>query len=116
MSNQENSRISKENEHLWRQFCKLGEMMGDGLHYEADGKWIAKEYRQLARVLIPKIKEQEAAERKMKNEAIDIQITKLLTKHKCSCGGNLKQKRSGTKIVYCEMCNNRYRITKKKKR
>jgi hypothetical protein len=35
------SSASKDNEHLWRQFCKLGEMMGDGLHYEPDGKWIA---------------------------------------------------------------------------
>ena len=24
------------NEHLWRQFEKLGEMMGDGLHHEPD--------------------------------------------------------------------------------
>lgn len=25
------------NEHLWRQFEKLGEMIGDGLHLEEDG-------------------------------------------------------------------------------
>lgn len=36
------------NEHLWRQFEKLGEMMGDGLHHEADGKWISVEYKKLA--------------------------------------------------------------------
>jgi len=24
----------KTNEHLWRQIFRLGEMMGDGLHYE----------------------------------------------------------------------------------
>ena len=36
------SSASKDNEHLWRQFCRLGEMMGDGLHYEPDGKWIER--------------------------------------------------------------------------
>ena len=41
------------NEHLWRQFEKLGEMMGDGLHHEADGKWISVEYKKLAKILCP---------------------------------------------------------------
>ena len=47
---------SDRNEHFWRRFCRLGEMMGDGLHYEPDGKWIAKEYRKLAKMLIPEMK------------------------------------------------------------
>ena len=57
------SSASKDNEHLWRQFCRLGEMMGDGLHYEPDGKWIAKEYRQLAKILIPEMKEENSIRR-----------------------------------------------------
>ena len=60
------SSASKDNEHLWRQFCRLGEMMGDGLHYEPDGKWIAKEYRQLAKILIPEMKEEKSIRRKLK--------------------------------------------------
>jgi len=47
----------------WRQFCKLGEMMGDGLHHEADGKWIAIEYKKLSRILIPEIRDVEKARR-----------------------------------------------------
>lgn len=47
------NKIERENEHEWRQFCRLGEMMGDGLHHEPDGKWIVKEYRKLAKILLP---------------------------------------------------------------
>lgn len=36
------------NEFLWNQFCRLGEMIGDGLADEPDGAWIRKEYRQIA--------------------------------------------------------------------
>lgn len=98
----------RENEMEWRQFCRLGEMMGDGLHYEADGKWIAKEYRKLAKLLIPELREQDKTKRKLKAVNIDEQMTKLLAEKKCSCGGVLKQKRSGAKVAYCEKCNARY--------
>jgi len=36
---------SDNNEHLLAQLVKLGDMMGDGLHNEPDGKWIEREYR-----------------------------------------------------------------------
>lgn len=102
------SSASKEKEHLWRQFCRLGEMMGDGLHYESDGKWIAKEYRKLAQILIPEMKEENAISRKLKAANIDTQMAKLLEGKKCNCGGEIKQGRSGTKVAYCQKCNARY--------
>ncbi len=102
------SSASKENEHLWRQFCKLGEMMGDGLHYEPDGKWIAKEYRQLAKILIPEMKEENSIRRKLKAANIDTQMAKLLEGKKCNCGGEIKQGRSGAKVAYCQNCKQRY--------
>lgn len=102
------SSASKDNEHLWRQFCKLGEMMGDGLHYEPDGKWIAKEYRQLAKILIPEIKEVNSIRRKLKAANIDTQMAKLLEGKKCNCGGEIKQGRSGAKVAYCQNCKQRY--------
>ena len=61
------------NEHLWRQFEKLGEMMGDGLHHEADGKWISVEYKKLAKILCP---EGFAEIRKQKSEALNKAIQK----------------------------------------
>ena len=61
------------NEHLWRQFEKLGEMMGDGLHHEADGKWISVEYKKLAKILCP---EGFAEIRKQKSEALNKAIKK----------------------------------------
>ena len=100
---------------LWRQFVKLGDMMGDGLHHESDGKWIIKEYNKLAKILIPEDKEFAKEKRKLKADSINQQMTKLLAEKKCSCGGTLEQKRSGTKVVYCTQCNNRY-VARTKKR
>jgi hypothetical protein len=103
-----------DNAHLWNQFIRLGEMMGDGLHYESDGKWISKEYRKLAKILIPEMKEESAIRRKLKNASTDIQMAKLLEDRKCGCGGGIKQKRSGSKVAYCQTCGSRY-VAKPKK-
>jgi len=99
------SATSKPDALLWSQFCKLGEMMGDGLHNEPDGKWISKEYKRLYKILMP---EQTAINRKLKAEAIDAQMAKLLEGRKCDCGGEIKQGRSGSKVAYCKNCNNRF--------
>jgi hypothetical protein len=107
----------ERNDFLWRQFCKLGEMMGDGLHYEQDGKWIAKEYRELAKILLPpndEYKRLSTLRRKQKNESVDSKMVEL-TKIKCECGGTLKQARSGSKVAYCIDCKSRYKATVKKK-
>jgi hypothetical protein len=106
------------NRHDWDMFCRLGEMMGDGLHYEADGKWIAKEYRRLAKALLPMTdmeKEHNKKLRAIKNESIDKQMAEVLSRSKCSCGGTLVQKRSGAKVAYCTSCNARYTAKPKKK-
>lgn len=96
----------------WRSFIGLGEMIGDGLHNEPDGGWISKEYRRLQKILLPVTKEEYDAKKewlRIKNEKIDSQMTRLLESKKCDCGGDIKQKRSGTKVAYCKDCNKRYR-------
>lgn len=93
---------------LWDQFCRLGEMMGDGLHHEPDGKWIAREYRQLSKILIPEIKKEHSQLRKIRAANINVQMAKLLENKKCDCGGDIKQGRSGTKVAYCQKCNQRF--------
>ena len=98
----------------WRQFCKLGEMMGDGLHREPGGSWISKEYRALARILIPEFKKHEKAKRAYWTMFANTQMGYLLEKTKCACGGTLKQSRSGSRIAYCQSCNARYKATTKK--
>lgn len=116
-SSKKESRDNEFNQFEWMQFCRLGEMMGDGLHHEPDGKWIAKEYRRLAKILIPETRAESTVMRKLKNANIDIQMAKLLDAKKCNCGGDIKQKRSGTKVAYCTTCNTRYvaRAVKKDK-
>lgn len=105
----------RDNDFEWRQFVKLGDMMGDGLHHEADGKWITKEYNRLAKILIPEIKESYQQKRKQKTIRTNEQIAKLILDKKCNCGGGLEQRRSGTKIVYCIICDARYKAVSKKK-
>lgn len=103
-----------DNKILWSQFIRLGEMMGDGLHREPDGKWIAKEYRRLAKILIPEMQEENSIRRKLKAANIDTQMSKLLDGKKCDCGGEIKQGRSGTKVAYCVNCKQRYVARPKK--
>jgi hypothetical protein len=100
-----------------RQFCRLGEMIGDGLHNEPDGRWISKEYARLSKLLFPKTKEEKeftAKVRKSKNEALDIKMKELLASKECKCGGSIKQSRSGSLVAYCEKCKARYSAKYKK--
>lgn len=100
----------------WRQFAKLGEMMGemmgDGLHHEADGKWIVREYNQLASILIPDYKKRQVEMRKRKSKNVDARMLEFLAKNPCECGGRLVQGRSGSKVRYCSTCNLRYMVGK----
>lgn len=103
-----------DNTFLHNQLIKLGDMIGDGLHNEPDGRWIEKEYKKIAKIVIPELREQEKERRKKKAIHIDEQMIKLLSWKKCDCGGNLKQSRSGSKVGYCEKCNARW-VAKYKK-
>ena len=103
------------NEFEWRQFCKLGEMIGDGLHYE--DPWISKEYRRLQKILIPETKEEKEYKRKcrqLKNDNINSQIIELLKSDRCKCGAELKQVRSGSKTVKCIKCGRSYKYASKR--
>src|SRR5690606_17602410 len=114
--NQQHQRMTNDNDFLWRQFIKLGDYMGDGLHHEPDGKWISREYRKLSKILIPEIKEQEKSRRQIKNRHIDEQIKKRIETDNCSkCQGSLKQVRSGSKVVQCVECKAKFQYKSKKK-
>lgn len=104
----------RENEFEWNQFIKLGDMMGDGLHHEEP--WIAKEYKKLAKILIPGLKETEKKRRVNKNESINLQVAEKLKTDKCNCGCDLKQVRSGSKVVQCvnKECKKKYTYKSKK--
>jgi hypothetical protein len=105
---------SPGNDHLWRQFIRLGEMIGDGLHHEEP--WISKEYKHLAMILCPPTaeeKEMMKLQRKNKNANIDAQMANLLKDRQCSCGGTIKQTRSGGKTAYCERCKAKFKAKPK---
>lgn len=93
-------------------------MMGDGLHHEAGGKWISAEYRKISKLLYP---EEFAKKRKQKAEQINQRIAELLPLRKCTklinpnvCGADLKQSRSGSKVVLCTKCDGKYKLGKAK--
>ena len=100
---------------LHRQLIKLGDMMGDGLHHEEP--WIEKEYARVFRLIRKNDPELRAMDRQMRqerNRRVDEAMAKLITKKGClSCGGELRQSRSGSRVVYCKQCGTRMRAGKK---
>lgn len=111
---EENNSLSEEaKSRLHQQLVRLGDMMGDGLHYEPDGKWIEKEYQQVLYALYPDIKKRK---QKARSETINERAKRLIMKDKCTCGGMLKQTRSGSLTLECMMCDNRYKIKTVKKK
>lgn len=103
-------KLSKETrDQLHKDLIKLGDMMGDGLHYEPDGKWISKEYRRVAKAL-GYIKPTKKQNNTVKiNEA----MIKRLKEVKCpNCKQDLKQTRSGSMKAECTRCGSRYKLLK----
>lgn len=103
---------SKNNQFLWDQFIRLGERIGDGDLDASEAKWVNREYKKLMLILCPDIKESFKLKRKQKATRINEQMLKLLEIKKCTCGGSLRQSRSGSKIAYCTICNTRYKASK----
>lgn len=93
---------------LHKDLIKLGDMMGDGLHEEPDGKWIVREYRKTMRALglMP------TKPRKNNSAAINERMKQRVKEVCCEkCGGTLKQTRSGSKRAVCE-CGIKYILLK----
>ena len=99
-------------EFLHRQLVKLGDMMGDGLHHEADGKWIAREYRQTAKALglLPKQKRRQRVD----PAEINRRMVERCAAVSCTCGGTLQQTRSGSTRAKCTAkgCVAKYQLLK----
>lgn len=110
----ENNPPKKEfDDFLSNRLIKLGDMMGDGLHHEPDGKWIEREYRDTLKALYPELYKNM---RKHKADSTDKQMSALLAENKSSCcDAPLRQSRKGSKIAYCTQCNNRFKAKSKKK-
>lgn len=100
------------NQVLWDRFVRLGERIGDGDMDASEAKWVNREYKKLMLILCPDIKESLKVKRKQKAQRVNEQMLKLLQIKKCECGGSLRQSRSGSKIAYCTICNNRYKARK----
>lgn len=103
--------MEEDRDYLHRQLVRLGDMMGDGLHHESDGKWIEKEYAKVFNALHPELAKKKRLE---KNKKVNEQMKSILEKFRCECGGKVTQGRSGSKVAYCK-CGKRYKAGKKKK-
>lgn len=98
------------NDFLHDQLVKLGDMIGDGLHHEPDGRWIAKEYARIARAL------GYAPPRSSNVQAINESMAIALSKTRCpNCGGALRQTRSGARRARCSGCEKLYQFKKGKR-
>lgn len=83
-----------------RQFERLGDMIGEGLHLEPDGAWIARDYRMYLKKLgLPIRRPRNPARINAINTAVD---NWLKNNPYCSeCGERLHQTRSGSFMVKC---------------
>jgi hypothetical protein len=98
---------------LHGQLIKLGDMMGDGLHHEPDGKWIPREYKKVLKALGIGPKRRSNSEATNKAMVVRLQFVKCQ-----KCQGVLEQTRSGSKRGKCVGCGARYQLlaTRKRKR
>jgi len=104
-----------KNKHLWDQFIRLGERIGDGDLDASESKWMNREYKRLSKILCPDIADHYKEQQQARNKNRDEQIAKLIEKIKCDCGGTYKQSRSGSKILNCPNCKKRVKAVSKKK-
>lgn len=103
-----------DRKHLSAQLVKLGDMMGDGLHYEPDGKWITAEYRRVAKALGHKMPSKPRANN---SPAINEHMAQRVKEVGCrECGGALKQTRSGSTRAACTQCGQLYGLLKMSRR
>ena len=93
--------------YLHSQLVRLGDMIGDGLADEPDGKWINKEYRQTLKALgvLPKRK----GNSKVINDRMKVRVKEVSC---CKCQGLLKQTRSGSKRATCTQCGAKWGLLK----
>lgn len=113
MTNSDNAEQmdAQDRARLHHQLVKLGDMIGDGLHREPGGKWISKEYKQVATALgfI-------ASAAKPDNAAINEKMKKFTAQPCGKCGGQLQQTRSGAKVLKCLGCGSKWKLAKAPKR
>jgi ribosomal protein L37AE/L43A len=103
--------MSKDREFLHNQLIKLGDMMGDGLHYEPGGEWINKEYKKVARAL------GYGPKRKNDSSEINARMAERVSETPCKqCGGTLRQTRSGSMRAKCQGCGTRFQLLKRGKK
>ena len=104
--------MDKETEaRLYRDLVKLGDMMGEGLHLEPDGKWINREYKVTMKALglLPKQK------RRNNTDQINKKMVEALITIKCpECKGELKQTRSGSMKAKCHTCGSIFKVLHRK--
>ena len=92
---------------LHKQLVKLGEMMGDGLHLEPDGKWIAKDYKKILKALGL------VKPTKRNTQAINARMAQRVKEVVCQkCSFTLEQTRSGSKRAIFLACGAKYQLLK----
>lgn len=105
------SDLTKEQrERLSNRLIRLGDMMGDGEHYE--NPEISREYKAILKQLEPEIF---ANKRKIENENRNKRAEKYCAENDCpQCSGKLKQTRKGGLVLQCQgECKSRYKIRKR---
>ena len=104
-------KLSPETEaHLHSQLVKLGDMIGDVLHHEPDGKWISRDYKRICKALglIP-ARKPVTPER---TQQINDRMAQRCEEVACQCGSKLAQTKSGSMRAKCTACGRKYQLLK----
>lgn len=100
----------------WDRLDRLGQILADG--DDPDINYYRREYRALAKKLIPEYSEIQKQQAKERNKALDAAMKEVLSKFKCpKCDypiGSVTQVRSGSMVSKCK-CGSRFRSKKRKK-
>lgn len=97
-----------DNDFLWSQLIKLGDMLGDG---DCDA-WVGKEYKRVARQL-GLIKRKP---RKNHSSQIDEFMEKRIVQVRCNkCNEELKQSRKGSFVGICVDCGAKFTLGKRRR-
>lgn len=110
----------KNQEHLYRQLVRLGDMIGDGLDQEPGGAWIRREYKATMKALgltlpaRPRAKNPHAAELKEKINRLMLNRVNSVCCPECKTL-TLKQLKSGSLKAQCTTCKQVYQLLKRGK-
>lgn len=110
----------KEIRWLYQQLDKCGQMIAEDDEWGATRRELNREYRRivgaLARLEPEKWRDLPMLQRQKPSEKYDQLVAEFCQKNRCrSCGGEMRQSRSGSLRIVCQQCGAKYQLKTRKR-